>query len=128
MNLSSDQIAEFVDHARAYDVSEGDTDPDSGSNPIDDGMTDTLQDGEDDLQELDLRGFVASMNDEQRAELIALVWVGRGDYEAEDWREAVAAARERDGTGPADDYLLGIPDVGDLVAEGYAAIGGNSGR
>jgi hypothetical protein len=128
MNISSDQIAAFVDHARAFDVTEGETDPDSGSNAIDDGMTDILQDSPENLQELDLRGFILSMNDEQRAELVALVWVGRGDYEAEEWRDAVAAARERDASGPADAYLLGIPDVGDLVAEGYATVGGDSGR
>jgi hypothetical protein len=128
MNLSSEQIADFVDHARAYDASEGQTDPDTGSNAADDGMTDVLQDDPENLEAQDIAGFVDALNDEARAELVALVWVGRGDFEAADWREAVAAARDRLDSGPTSAYLLGIPNVGDLVGEGYAAIAGDSGR
>jgi hypothetical protein len=122
MDLSADQLAQFVEHARWLDVKEGDADPDSGSNAIDDGMTDVLVDTADDPTEEELRGFISALNDDQKAELVALVWVGRGDYEAEDFPTAVAAARARRTT-PVARYLLGIPNVADLAAEGYAAVG-----
>lgn len=128
MNLSSDQIADFVDHARALDVQEGISDPDEGSNAVDDGMVDVLEADDDNLGEADLRSFVESLNEEAKAELVALAWVGRGDFDAEEWKDAVAEARGRSSEGSTSEYLIGIPDIGDLVAEGYAVIGGDSGR
>ncbi len=44
MDLSVDKIRSMIVEARRLDVKEGDTDPDSGSNPIDDGQTDVLTD------------------------------------------------------------------------------------
>jgi hypothetical protein len=49
-----------------------------------------------------------------------LAWVGRGDYAADQWAEAVAEARQRP-TGPTSRYLLGIPVLADYLDEGLAA-------
>lgn len=42
MDISIDKIRSLILEARRIDVKEGDTDPDSGSNPIDDGEIDVL--------------------------------------------------------------------------------------
>lgn len=44
--------------------------------------------------EAELRGLVAAMDEDERAELLALLWVGRGDFEPEEWDEALEAAAE----------------------------------
>jgi hypothetical protein len=124
MELGADRITAFVDFARMFDVAEGETDPDSGSNGIDDGMTDILQGDPDYTVERELRSFVAGLNDDEKAEFAALVWMGRGDYEPEQWPTAVRDARARAET-PTARYLLAIRNLGDLVAEGYATIGGD---
>ncbi|TIW14680.1 MAG: DUF3775 domain-containing protein, partial [Mesorhizobium sp.] len=49
-------------------------------------------------------------------------WVGRGDYEASEWVDAVAAARERANKRTAK-YLLGLPQLADWLEEGLEAIG-----
>ena len=53
---------------------------------------------------------------------VALTWVGRGDFAAEEWDDALTAARDRR-TGPTADYLLGVPLLGDLLEEGFTALG-----
>ncbi len=55
----------------------------------------------------------------------ALVWIGRGDYDPAEWPDVVRAARERETTAGNDtaDYLLGIPNLADLLDEGLAALG-----
>ena len=65
------------------------------------------------------------MNDDERADLIALVYIGRGDMEPEEWDEAVRLAREREADSETStaDYLLGIPNLGDLLDEGLSAMG-----
>jgi hypothetical protein len=77
---------------------------------------------EPDLTEEELRELIDDLNVDEAAELIALVWVGRGDYDAKEWPEAVAEARQR-GNKKTAKYLLGLPMLGDWLEEGLEAIG-----
>ena len=108
-------------------MTQGSTDPDSGSNPIDDGSTDVLTAAPDESTEAQIREFIIGLNEDERHDLIALVWIGRGDYEAEEWPTVVRAAQEREATAAQDtaSYLLGIPNLPDLLDEGLAAMGRN---
>lgn len=122
MDIALDKVCELILRAREIDVKEGLTDPDSGSNPIDDGSTDVLTSAPGDSTEEQVREFLAGLNDDERHDLIAITWIGRGDFEAEEWAEARREARERETLSTAD-YLLGIPNLGDLLDEGLAALG-----
>ena len=125
MDIALDKVCELILRARAIDVKEGVTDPASGSNPIDDGNLDSLIAHPDDTTEQEMRDVIAGLNDDERADLIALVYIGRGDMEPEEWGAAVRLAREREesaGTSTAD-YLIGIPNLGDLLDEALAAMG-----
>ena len=122
MDIALDKVCELIIRARAIDVKEADTDPDSGSNAIDDGSTDVLTGDPDDSTEEQIREFIAGLNDDERHDLVAITWIGRGDYDAEDWAEALRTARDRE-QGSTADYLLGIPNLGDLLDEGLATLG-----
>lgn len=123
MELSPDQVLAFIDRARQFDMKVSETDPDSGSNPAEDRMIDVLEDRAEDPVEQELRGFLRAINVDAQAELVALAWIGRGDFEPEEFAAAVALAHERSRDRGVARYLLGIPNVGDLVNEGFAAIG-----
>jgi len=123
MDLSLDQALAFVDRARQYDMKVAVSDPDSGSNASEDRFVDVLTSTPDDPVLRELRGFLAALTVDQQAELVALAWIGRGDFEAEEFDEAVALAHDRSGDRGVARYLLGIPNIGDLVNEGLAAIG-----
>jgi hypothetical protein len=75
-----------------------------------------------DRAEGELRGFIDRLNDDEAAELIAMFWVGRGSFEAEDWAEAVQTARA-EATTPTADYLLGSPHFADHLEAGAEAMG-----
>ena len=130
MDIALDKVCELILRAREFDVKEGITDPDSGSNPIDDGSTDVLTASSDDSTEEQIREFVAGLNEDERHDLVALVWIGRGDYEAEEWPIVVRAARDREATAAQDtaSYLLGIPNLPDLLDEGLVAMGRSCGE
>jgi hypothetical protein len=124
MDIAVETVTDIVMRLRAIEVKEGNTDPDSGSNPTDDGATDVLISGTDDATESEVRGLIAGLDDDSRAELLALLYVGRGDMEPEEWGEAVRFAREREAAGEgAVKELLGAPDAGDLLEEGLDAMG-----
>ncbi|MCB5173755.1 MULTISPECIES: DUF3775 domain-containing protein [Microvirga] len=125
MDIALDKVCELILRARAIDVKEGVTDPASGSNPIDDGNIDSLTAAPDDATEDEFRDVIAGLNDDERADLIALVYIGRGDMEPEEWGAAVRLAREREGASSLStaDWLIGIPNLADLWDEGLNAMG-----
>jgi hypothetical protein len=91
--------------------------PDSGSNPSDDEGPATLQDSPDNLTRVEIEAEVEDLEPDQQAELVALMWVGRGDMEPEEWEDALGlAAERRDGSTAA--YLLKHPHVADHMIEG----------
>lgn len=127
MELDPTTVCGLILQIRQFDGKEAVTDPDSGSNesdsdPEDVSFPDVLQDSADDSIGDVIRAEIDSMNEEEQAELVALAWIGRGDYTADEFGKAKAEARRRH-EGPTTDYLLGQPMLGDLLAEGLAAIG-----
>ncbi len=125
MDIALDKVCELILRARAIDVKEGITDPASGSNPTDDGSVDALMASPDDATEEEVRDVIAGLNDDERADLIALVYIGRGDMEPEEWGAAVRLAREREDASSIStaDWLLGIPNLAALLDEGLNAMG-----
>lgn len=124
MDIALDKVCEIILRARAVDVKEGITDPDSGSNPTDDGAADVLIDSPDDMTESELRDVLEGLNEDEQHDLVALVYIGRGDMEPEEWGAAVRLARERQASRTSvSGYLLGIPNLPDLLDEGLAAMG-----
>lgn len=69
----------------------------------------------------ELRGFVDRMDEDEQAELVAIFWIGRGSYEAEDFDEAVSVAMA-EATTPTVDYLLGSPHFADHLEAGMEAL------
>jgi hypothetical protein len=54
--------------------------------------------------------------------LLALMWLGRGDYDADSWPEALREARDST-IASVTDYLVGTPLLGDFLEEGASALG-----
>ena len=50
------------------------------------------------------------------------MWLGRGDFDAESWPDALRQARDTM-SGTEADYLLGTPLLADYLAEGANALG-----
>ncbi|PIV73942.1 MAG: hypothetical protein COW55_10940 [Rhodobacteraceae bacterium CG17_big_fil_post_rev_8_21_14_2_50_65_11] len=70
----------------------------------------------------ELRGFVETLNEDEQAELVAVMWIGRGTFEAEDFSEALSTART-EATTPTVDYLMGTPHLSDHLEAGLESLG-----
>lgn len=117
----------FITKAREFQVKEaadfaGDEADGEGSNPSDEGQADVLIDRPDDSSLREMQGLIAALNEDEIATLIALAWVGRGDFDAEDWPEALAAAQDQARDKPAR-YLTRFPLVADLIEDAMAEYG-----
>src|ERR1700676_3318516 len=120
--ISVDKVAFLIEKAREFDVKEGVTDPDSGSNPTDDNMIDVLEDTPDDPVAQEIAGFVNGLTEEEQIDLVTLMRLGRGDGTIEEWDELWRETRETQDR-PAARTLLGEPLVSDYLAAGLSAFG-----
>ncbi|MDI3337241.1 DUF3775 domain-containing protein [Defluviimonas aestuarii] len=73
------------------------------------------------IAEAQLRDFIAGLNEDDKAELTAIAWIGRGSFEAEDISEAVETARA-EATIPTEDYLMGMPHLAENLEAGLEAL------
>ncbi len=120
--ISPDKVAFLIFKAREFDAKEDVTDADTGSNASDDRMVDVLEDDGRDPVVREISGFVNALTEDEQADLVALMRLGRGDGTIDEWDELrgeVADQRDRHTAR----YLLGEPLLGDLLADGLDAFG-----
>ena len=117
LNLDPGFLRELILKLRALMAQEDEVSPDSGSNPTDDEGAATLQDTADNLTRAEVTAAIEDLEPDQQAELVALMWIGRGDMEPEEWDEARALAADLH-EGDTAVYLLGHPHIADHLDEG----------
>jgi hypothetical protein len=77
----------------------------------------------DDMTLQEIRSTIEDLDPNQQAELVALMWLGRGDYDIEEWDTAVQDAMEEEYAERTVEYLLAHPMVSDDLEEGLIAHG-----
>jgi len=91
------------------------------SNPTDDGERIILTDAANSIRR-ELVEFIRDLDVDEAQALVALAWIGRGDFEPDDWQNAVAAAADRH-EGPTWKYLLGMALLPDYLQDALSAFG-----
>ncbi len=115
-------LAFIIAKAREFDAEVAPVDEGSGSNPSDDSNRDVLEDTPDNPTREELLGAIESLDDPQKVELLALTWLGRGDYGKIQWPDAVREARRVHDEHEAD-YLIGTPLLAEYLEEGLSQLG-----
>lgn len=121
-SLSTDKVCYIIAKAREFDVKVEPVAPDPGANPADDDELDVLEDFAADPTFDELTAAIRELNRDEQIELVALTWLGRGSFTANQWMEAIAEARDAHNARTAE-YLTGIPLLGDYLEEGLTAMG-----
>lgn len=129
--IDPDTVRMLIEKARTFSA-DVDTDYEDGhehdiefdpAKNIDRHAHDGLQEEEvDDLRSQELTELIDDLNSDESADLVALAWIGRGDFEAGDWKTVRQQARER-AESPTSRYLMGMPMLGDYLESGLSAIG-----
>lgn len=115
--ISLDTIAGIIDAARGIgelqeeEANEDTQDPELGDDVDTEGL------------EGSLKGLIDELNEDEQAALIALTWIGRGDYDTSEWKALLRLAKERNVDGTAAKYLTDMEMFGDYLSEGVAAFG-----
>jgi hypothetical protein len=122
LTISPEKVFFIIVKAREFDAKDVVTDPSPGSNPTDDNDRAILEDHTNDPVVEELTSLINSLSEGEQIDLVALAWLGRDDYTADDWndvrQEASRAHNERTAG-----YLLGMPLLGDFLEEGLSLLG-----
>lgn len=118
LDISPSKVARIIIRARELDAKTGRWDT-----PLDDADAESiLESRPSDATEDELRSYISDLNSDEQASLVALMWIGRDTFTADDLEEAIETAKA-EATAPTEDYLLGIPLLSDFLTAGLEALG-----
>jgi len=123
LRISTEKVCYVVVKAREFDVKVAPEWLDDGSNPTDDGMMRILEDYADDPTLAELRSYLRAMDDDELDDLVALTWIGRGDYTIDEWEDLMREVRDLRASENTVRYLIGIPLFGDYLEDGLNEFG-----
>lgn len=119
IEISPSKVGFVIVKAREYDAKVGAWD--EGSTTDRDAES-ILEDFKDDATATELRAFIRGLNVDEQVSLVALAWIGRGSFSADELEEALDTARAERNNRTAE-YLLGIPLLSDYLEEGLDLLG-----
>jgi len=90
------------------------------SNASDDEFVSALGDDAFVTNRQEVAEFIDALDEDESFELVALAWIGRGDFTARELSSAIEEARGRREM-KTSAYLLGLPMLPDYLADGLAA-------
>lgn len=118
LEISARKIARVIVRARALDAKVARWDSPGDSTDADSILETRPGDG----MESELRQYIADLNDDEQASLVAVMWIGRGTYDAAELAEAIETAKQEK-TSPTESYLMGVPMLSDFLEDGLDALG-----
>ena len=122
LSISSEQVCYLIVKMREFDVQDVNTDPGDSSKESDDRMISVLEDHADNPVVQEIQAFIEALAEEEQADLIALMQLGRGDRDIDEW-EALHNEAVREYVDQTAGYLLGQPLASDYLEEGLAQFG-----
>jgi hypothetical protein len=117
--ISPEKVCYIVVKAQELEAKLGGVELDAG----DDEARLEVENFADDPTAIELREAINALGDDEQVDVIALLWVGRGDFDASEFEEAREAAMGEYRRATTADYLLGTPLLGELLEEALSAYG-----
>lgn len=69
-----------------------------------------------------LKDYISGLNIDEQVSLVALCWIGRDSFSADELEDALDTARH-ERSAPTEDYLSGMPELANFLEDGMDALG-----
>jgi hypothetical protein len=122
LTIPLEKLFFILEKAREFDAEVPADEGDSDSNPTDDGESGILLDTPENGTLEELRDAIDGLNVDEQEDLLALIWIGRGDFSPQEWAAARRQAQEVRTSSEAD-YLIGTPLLAEYLAEAASLLG-----
>jgi hypothetical protein len=122
LTIPLDKLAFIIEKAREFDAESAPVNENERADGDDEGVEAILEETHSNPTYQELIGSIESLNEDERDEIVALAWLGRGDFSKEEWRQAKAEAHLRH-NGREAEYLAGTPLLADYLEEAVSQLG-----
>lgn len=116
LNVNPDTVCRLIELARSFHVKEEIVIPEEPKGPDDDWHVQILADHPQDPVFKEFRSIIQDLEPDQQQEVVALLWVGRGDFEPEEWDAVLSEAAYAWNTKTAE-YLIAHPMLADYLTD-----------
>jgi hypothetical protein len=116
IDVNPDTVCFLIDKAREFHAKDAVSFPEPPDSPGDDSVMQVLVDHAGDLTFAELKYTIDDLEPDQQVCLVALMWLGRGDFSLDEWEDALEAARQSYNARTAE-YLIATPLVADYLEE-----------
>jgi hypothetical protein len=122
IDLNPETVCYIIGKAHQFHAKEQVVLPEGPFGPGDSSALQVLADHRSDATFAELRNAINDLEPDQQVQLVALMWLGRGDFDIGEWGEALEQAQEAWNTHTAE-YLIATPLVSDYLEEGLSMHG-----
>lgn len=122
--IAPNKVFFVIVKSREFDAQVDSGEPEAEATAVEDEVDELVQDYGEDPTYDEVTEFIGALNEEEQINLVALTWLGRGDFTVEEWDQALQEARDAR-SGHTATYLLGIPLLSDYLEEGLTQHGYN---
>lgn len=120
--ISSEKVCALIEAAREIAGVVPSTAGDRTTTGDDSRLVTMEGDPDTDIRRREAIEFIAGLNVEEQLNLLALIWLGRGDYAIFEWDEALSAAEGRIAARDPD-FMLGDAALPQYLGDGLEAFG-----
>ena len=117
LDVNPDTVCFLISKAREFHAKEEVVIPDMPDSPAEDWGRQVLADHAGDWTYQEFKATFNDLDPDQQQTVVALFWLGRGDFSVEEWEDAVKEAGEEWTTETAE-YLIAHPLLADFLLEG----------
>lgn len=121
LDLNPETVYFIIDKAREFQIGDEVNMPEEIAD-VQDWNRDTFSPYLSDPAFVELKSTIEDLEPDQQVSLVALMWVGRGDYAPDEWDKALVTAGENWNDRTAE-YLIGTPLLADFLEEGLDELG-----
>ena len=122
MEINSGIVCNIILKAREINIEDDLKLPDDEKNLSDTEWKELLSEYQQDLSYLELKDLINELEPDQQQHIIALMYVGRGDFDKEEWPAALLQALTIPTSSRAD-YLISKSMLADYLEEGLSVFG-----
>ena len=122
LRISVEKVCDLIETAREIAGIVPSTAGDRTTTGDDSSLEAIEGDPDDDVRRTEAIAFIAGLNVSEQTDLLALIWLGRGDYDIAEWDDAAAEAEGRIAARDPD-FMLGDAALLEYLGDGLEAFG-----
>ena len=122
LDINPETVRSIIGKAHEFQTEDGAPKEEELQNPLDAEMLEFPNNSNESNTTQEFGSIISDLEPDQQQSVVALMWLGRGDFSIDEWRDALTQARES-WTLHTAEYLLSTPLLADYLEEGLSLHG-----